>query len=130
MLPASIFHGIFVASLSRAWRRTPFIFLFSIHLVLKKLFTYCSFSSLDNVASLRGAKKIITIPATNILSLRDNSSSMLSLQINKKLFPILSSPPTGGDRGFYFFNNNTTAAVITILTNASGINFFHPRFIN
>lgn len=30
----------------------------------------------------------------------------------------------------YFFNHNTTAAVTSILISASGINLFHPRFIN
>jgi len=30
----------------------------------------------------------------------------------------------------YFFNHNITAAVIIIFTNANGINFFQPRFIN
>ena len=30
----------------------------------------------------------------------------------------------------YFFNNNITTAVMTILIKASGINPFHPRFIN
>ena len=44
----------------------------------------------------------------------------------KDLWP--KSPFRG--QGFYFFNSNKTAAVIIIFTNANGINFFHPRFIN
>ena len=31
---------------------------------------------------------------------------------------------------FIYFNNNITTAVITIFNNESGINAFHPKFIN
>ena len=31
---------------------------------------------------------------------------------------------------FIYFNNNITTAVITIFNNESGINDFHPKFIN